>query len=328
MKTSGIRNNIFLLVLIFIFLTGCKKGEKTDTILTATLKGPSAMAMIHMIESADSIGDFNAEFVIKNEPRQVQAMMLEESVDFAVLPSTLGALLYNKTGNYILAGIPVWGTLYLFGSDTSINTWNDLKGKKVSLMGRGMTPDIMFRYLAERNGLEPDRDMELDYSFPTHIELANAISAGVSELGVISEPMVSLVMARNPSVRPLINFNREWIRLFGPGTPFAQTALLVHRNFAEEHPDIVNEYLKKLNESIQRVNKFPHESARLIVRHNILPDTSIAERSIPRSNLHFSYAGEEMNGIHEYFKVFYTFNPLILGGKLPDEEFYFKKKPD
>jgi NitT/TauT family transport system substrate-binding protein len=327
MRKPGIQNIISIITIILI-LPGCKNEERTDSILTATLKGPSAMAMIHMIESTDSIGNLPAEFIIKNEPRQAQAMMLEESIDFAVLPSTLGALLYNKTGNYILAGIPVWGTLYLFGSDTSINTWDDLKGKKVSLMGRGMTPDIMFRYLAERNRLDPDRDMELDYSFPTHIELANAISAGVSKLGVISEPLVSLVMARNSSVLPLIDFNREWISLFGPDVPFAQTALLVHRNFAKEHPEIVNEYLKELNKSIQRVNDFTHEAARLIVKHNILPDSSIAVRSIPRSNLHFSYAGEEMNGIHEYFKVFYNFNPLILGGKLPDEEFYYKKKPD
>ena len=299
-----------------------------DAILTATLKGPSAMAMIHMIESTDSLGDYPTEFVIKNEPRQVQAMMLEEAVEFAVLPSTLGVLLYNKTGNYILAGIPVWGTLYLFGSDTTINTWKDLKGKKVSLMGRGMTPDIMFRYLAEQNGLDPDRDIELDYSFPTHIELANAISAGVSKLGVISEPMVSLVMARNPSVKPLINFNREWIEFFGTDIPFAQTALLVHHDFAIDHPEIVNDYLEELNRSIQKVNNFPHEAAELIVKHNILPNTSIAAKSISRSNLHLSYAREEMNGIHEYFKVFYNFNPLILGGKLPDEEFYFKKKTD
>ncbi|MFW5645288.1 MAG: ABC transporter substrate-binding protein, partial [Bacteroidota bacterium] len=247
---------------------------------------------------------------------------------FAVLPSTLGALVYNKTGNYILAGIPVWGTLYLFGSDTSITTWEDLKGKKVSLMGRGMTPDIMFRFLAEQNGLNPDRDMELDYSFPTHIELANAIAAGVSKLGVISEPLVSLVMARNPNIQPLINFNREWIRLFGPDIPFAQTALLVHHEFAENHPELVDDYLQKLDMSIQRVNHQPEEAAKLIVKHNILPDKSIAKRSIPRSNLHLSYAGEEIKGIHEYFKVFYNFNPLILGGKLPDEEFYYKKKPD
>ncbi len=82
-------------------------------------------------------------------------------------------------------------------------------------MARGMTPDIMFRYLAERNGLDPDKDMTLDYSFPTHIELANAIAAGIADLGVISEPMVSMVMKKNPAVHPIIDFNHEWIKLFG-----------------------------------------------------------------------------------------------------------------
>jgi NitT/TauT family transport system substrate-binding protein len=286
------------------------------------------MAMIHMLESVDSINGFKTDFLIKSEPRQVQAMMLEEEVDFALLPSTLGALLYNKTGKYILAGIPVWGTLYLFGTDTDIKDWQDLKAKKVSLMGRGMTPDIMFRFLASEYGLDPENDLELDYSFPGHIELANAISAGVSPLGVISEPMVSLVMKQNPKVQPLINFNREWIELFGPDVPFAQTALLVKKELAEKEPELVAGYLELLGQSIDNVNNQPEEAAELIVKHNILPDVSVAKESIPRSNLFLSLASQEMNGIEEYFKVFYNFNPRILGGKLPDEEFYFKKKSD
>ncbi len=319
------KNILFILLLLF---TACRPEPREEKIITATLKGPSSMAMIYMIDSKDTIAGFPTEFLIKSEPRQIQSMMLEEKVDFAILPSTMGVLLYNKTGKYILAGIPVWGTLYLFGSDSAIKDWEDLKGKKISLMGRGMTPDIMFRFLARQNGLDPDQDMQLDYSFPGHIELANAISAGVSELGVISEPLVSLVSSQNPSVRPLINFNSEWIKLFGPDVPFAQTALLVHKTFAQKHPDLVNEYLQKLSESIQKTNSHPGDAAKLIVKHNILPDTTVAKKAIPRSNLYFSYAGEEMKGIHEYFKVFYNFNPLILGGKLPDEEFYFTKKSD
>ena len=318
---------ISIFVTAFLALS-CSPQEEKKVLVTATLKGPSAMAMIHMINDKDSIGGFATQFIIKNEPNQIQAMILEESVDFAILPSTMGALLYNKTGNYILAGIPVWGTLYLFGSDISIRTWNDLKGKKVSLMARGMTPDIMFRYLAEKNGILPERDIQLDYSFPGHIELANAIAAGVTNLGVISEPLVSLVISRNPAVRPLLNFNEEWGKLFGPDVPFAQTALLVHREFAEKNPGIVEEYLSRLESSISKVNSDPEASSQLIVKYGILPDTILAKASIPRSNLRFSHAWEEIQGIQEYFKVFYNFNPLILGGKLPDEAFYYERKTD
>jgi hypothetical protein len=50
----------------------------------------------------------------------------------------------------------------------------------------------------------------------------------------------------------------------------------------------------------------------------------IARNSIPYCNLNYSQAWEAREGINEYFKVFYNFSPLILGGSLPDEDFYYK----
>jgi NitT/TauT family transport system substrate-binding protein len=191
-------------------------------------------------------------------------------------------------------------------------------------MGKGMTPDVMFRFLAKENGLDPDKDIITDYSFPTHIELANAIAAGVSELGVISEPLVSMVMQKNPRVRSIINFNDEWIKIFGDAVPFAQTALLVHKDLAEESPALVGKYLRELETSINFVNANIPEASVLIEKYGILPDRELARRSIPLCNLRFTEAWKEKEGIEEYLKVFFNFNPLSIGGKLPDESFYYK----
>ncbi len=287
------------------------------------------MAMIRMIDEKPLLNKtVPTSYIIRNEPDQVKTMIMQEIVDFAVLPSTMAALIYNKGIPYILAAIPVWGTLYLSGQDTSIHTWNDLKGKKISLMARGMTPDIMFRYLAIKNGIDPDKELKLDYSFPGHIELANAIAAGVSHLGVISEPLVSMVMEKNSKIIPILDLNLEWQKIFNDSIPFAQTALLVKRDLAEKSPEIVDDYLKNLENSIVWVNYYPVEASRLIVKYDILPDTLLAQKSIPRSNLHYVQAFKEMKGIQEYLKVFYTFNPLIIGGKLPDEKFYYKTQAD
>jgi NitT/TauT family transport system substrate-binding protein len=322
-------SRLAFLVLLMVF-SGCNRGTKTapevTTVTTATLNGPSGMAFIKMIEEKPRLDSLvTTDFLIKNEPNQVRALMFREEIDFAVLPSTMGALLYNTSGSYILAAIPVWGTLYLFGRDTTIKTWKDLKNKKVSLMARGMTPDIVFRYLAEKNGLDPDRDMQLDYSFPTHIELSNAIAAGRSQLGVISEPLVSLVMMQNTQVFPILDFNEEWIKLFGEEIPFAQTALLVRKKFAEENPELVDNYLALLEESVNWVNANPEAAAELIVKHGILPEVQTAMESIPRCNLGFSEAGPEMMGIKQYFEVFNNYSPLVLGGKIPDENFFYNK---
>lgn len=320
---------IFGLAFLVTLLISCqnKKSENNYRIIrTATLKGPSAMAMIKMIEERPILPDsVHTEFTIYNEPNQVKAMILNEEIDFALVPSTMGLMLYNKTGKYILAAVPVWGTLYLFGTDTCIHTWSDLKGKKVSLMARGMTPDIMFRYLAEKNGINPDKDLILDYSFPGHIDLANAIIAGVTDIGVISEPLVSLARKKNPMVRSILNFNEEWIKIFGEEVPFAQTALLVNKKLAASSPEIVDQYLAELEKSIFWVNNNKSLASELIVKHHILPDPETAISSIPLCNLNYSQAWEEKEGIKEYFKVFYNFNPLIIGGALPDENFYYKK---
>ena len=317
---------------IFIFsslLPSCHQpGRSDDVVKTATLKGPGGMAMTLMIKDEPVIRGIRTEFFIKNEPNQVRDMMIRQEVDFAVLPMNMAALLYNKGLPYILAAVPVWGTLYLFGSDPDIKDWPDLKGKKVSLMGKGITPDIIFRFLAEQNGLDPDTDIITDYSFPTHIELANAIAAGVSQLGVISEPQVSMVIQKNPEVRAILDFNSEWHKLFRDSVPFAQTALMVHKELAISDPLLVDAYLRKLEESINWVNTNTAKASVFIEELRILPDRELAAYSIPFCNLRYTSANKEKKGIEEYLKVFFNFNPLSIGGKMPDENFFNREQAD
>jgi NitT/TauT family transport system substrate-binding protein len=177
---------------------GCRNPVRNDgdkhSYKIATLKGPSSMGMIKLIDSINNAGNTNIQIDILNDPIQVRKMMLDGTADFAILPTTMAAILYNKGLDYRLIAIPGWGTLYLVGEDTTINSWNDIRNKRVNVMAKGMTPDVVFRYLLQKNGINPDKDITLDYSFPTHIDLANAIAARQAKLGVIPEPLVSLVM--------------------------------------------------------------------------------------------------------------------------------------
>ncbi len=318
---------IFLIPILVVLNSSCKDIIREDEVVTATLKGPSAISMIYMIDEKPVLeGNFKTRFLIKSEPELVRALMLEERVDFAVLPSTTAAILYNKTGKYQLAAIPVWGTLYLCGKDSGIHKWSDLKGKEIHLMGQGMTPDVLFRFLAEKNDLNPDTDLKLNYKFNGHLELANALSSGIVEFGVISEPMVSQIISNNPEMHSLLSMDKEWEKLFRGSVPLAQTALVVKKSFAQKHSELVEAYLIEYKKSVFRLHNNTGEAAGLIVKYGILPDKKIAEISIPLSNIRYMEAGEEFQGINEYFKVFLNFNPLIIGGNLPDEGFYYKKE--
>ena len=308
------------------FIFSCKnnpKEESDDEVQVVTLRGPSAISMIRMIEDTGLIQGKKVEFQIKNEPLQVRPLLFQKKVDFAVVPTNMAAILYNKKVPYQMAAIPVWGTLYLFGEDTSITTWEDLKNMKIHLMAKGMTPDVMFRYLLEKNGLNPLEDVELDYSYPTHIELANAVASGKAKLGVISEPLVSMVISKNPKVSPIFSLNKEWQHTTGLEIP--QTTLLVNKSFARKNPEFMEKFLEKYDNSINWVNSNHKDAAKLIVKHNILNDTKVAEESIPRCNMKLRNADEAMTLVTDYLKIFYSMNPDIIGGKVPDENFYYKK---
>ncbi len=313
--------NVFIILTLLVVLVSCKQNKEEEKIKIATLKGPSAMGMVKMIDSINQLSNATIEITIFNEPIQVRKLMLENEVDLAVLPTTMGAILYNKEVPYQLAAVPVWGTLYLFGQDTTIKLWDDLRGKRIYLMAKGMTPDVLFKHLLIQNGIDPEQDVILDYSFPTHIDLANAVAAGQAKLGVISEPLVSVVIQKNRAVSPIFDLNTEWQKVHND-IPIAQTALLVNSNFAKRYPKELNQILNSYQYSSHWVNKNKTEAAKLIVQYDILPDKEVAMQSIPRSHLNFKEAKYIKNQINAYLHIFYELNPDIIGGKIPDDNFY------
>ncbi|MCB5260298.1 MAG: ABC transporter substrate-binding protein [Candidatus Cloacimonetes bacterium] len=276
--------------------------------------------MIKFIDSLSTVSDSHIKVEILNEPIQIRKMVIDGTADFAILPTTMAAILYNKGIDYRLLAIPVWGTLYLFGNDTSITQWEHLRGKRINVMAKGMTPDVLFRYLLMQHGLDPDNDVTLDYSFPTHIDLANAVAAEQAKLGVISEPLVSLVMQRNTKVKSIFDLNAEWNKVLD--IPIAQTAFIVKGELTKNSKELVEKVMQSYHYSTQWVNQYPDSAANLIVKYNILPNNQVAANAIPRSNLHFVRANTISAQIDSYLNIFYQMSPDIIGGKLPDENFY------
>lgn len=322
---------IYLLASIaMLIFGGCKNAAQNDgegsQVVIATLKGPSSMGMIKFIDSISTsahsqIKSAHSQIKIEilNEPMQVRKMMLDGTADFAILPTTMAALMYNKGVDFRLIAIPVWGSLYLLGSDSGIKGWENLRGRRVYVMGRGMTPDVLFRYLLEQNGLNPESDVLLDYSYPTHIDLANAVAAELAGIGVVSEPLATLVLEKNRSVRTIFDLNLEWGKL--QGVAIAQTSFVVSESFLRRHPQKVRQILSAYESSSNWVNQNPDSAATLIVKYDILPEHGLALRSIPMSNIRFVTAAGVREGVDRYLRIFYDINPEIIGGKLPDENF-------
>lgn len=316
----------YLLFLSLFLFAACGSKPSSDLgVRIAMLKGPSAMGMVQMIDSLRNIsagGDSAAGISVDifTEPMQVRKAMLEGEADFAALPMNIAVVLFNKRVDYPLVAVPVSGSLYLAGSGSDIRGWNDLRGRKVYVMARGMTPDLLFRHLLERNGLVPDVDVTFDYNFPTHTDIASAMAAGRVPLGVITEPYLSMVSASNPSIRPLLDLNAEWI--LSEGTPLAETAFIVRGDLLREQPEVVSEVLSAYKRSTEFVNANPVCASALMVKYGIIADTASARRAIQGTHLIFKKGKEHKAEIDAYLRVLYKMSPEIIGGKMPDEEFY------
>ncbi len=307
-------------------LTSCgnrKTAAPEPSYSIASLKGPSSMGMIQLIDSLERCKAAKSDVprvTLCTEPLQVRKLMLEGAAQMAVLPVNMAAMMYNKGLDYVMVAVPVGGSLYLAGTDTTLRRWDNFRGKRIYVMAKGMTPDALLRYLLREHGLDPDRDLTLDYSFPTHLDLAHALVASRVSAGIISEPYVSLIMDKNPATGILMDLDREWSSI--QEIPIAETALLVKKDWLQTHRRQVDELLDAYAYSTLWVNAHPDSAATLIAKYGIVPTKEVALSAIPRSNLNFRRVAGYKTQIEAYLRLLYDLSPQLVGEKMPDEAFY------
>ena len=310
-------------ILVTVCMAACQSRPAGDqeSLQIDCLKGPSALSMLHLM---DSLAKFNGKEIawnIYSEPNQIRARLLRQETDIALIPTNLAAILYNLNLPYRLVMVPVWGTLYLCGTDHAISKLEDLKDQRVFSMGRGMNPDIIFRCLLEKSGIDPASDLSLDYSFPSHIDLANAVLAQKARLAVLSEPQLSLVKQQNPDIRIYLDLNALWEEEFGSSLP--QTAVMVHQRVLDDSKDRIKALIQNMQWSVSMAIAKPEKTARLAVENQILPTEALVLEALPRCHLK-PVSGDELRpAMNAYLTVFYTFNPETIGGQIPDAAFIY-----
>lgn len=315
MKTRAIT------LLILVLILGFSCSEKKDTIKIGLLDGPSAVSFIAMIDNPPVIDNKKVEFIIHSEPLHIQALMMQGKLDFAVLPTVMAANLYNKGIDYKLLAIPVWGTLYLLTNIPEIQHLKQLQQEKVYLFGQGSTSDVLLRSYLEKNSLH---HIQPDYSYSSNAELANAFLQQKIRLAVISEPMVSLLMAKDSNIRIIHKIESEDTTKEFKKPAFAQTSFLIKSNLMKHYSALIQAISDRYKESCDFTYEHPEKTAILLVKHGLYPDTAVALQSIPRCNIRFSYAADVKETVMEYLRIFHTFEPQSTGGKMPADDFIYK----
>lgn len=285
--------------------------------------GLPAIAMAEMIAGgAFEFPGYQVEYDVLESPDLLAGKLISGDGELAIVPTNLAIKLYNKGVKVKYGGGVVWGILYIISQEEA-NGWQALQGKEIYALGRGLTPDIVLRYLLSKNGLDPDKDVKIHYVNNT-TELAPAFLIGKSRYSLIPEPALSMVLKKKPDTRILLDLQKEWSKQTGMTSGYPQASLIALEDFATKEPEFVREFMSAFGAAVAKVNAQPQRGAQLAATYLKVPAEPVIAAAIPRSNLKWVPAADARTALETYFSVLYAFEPAVLGGKLPDDEFYLE----
>ncbi|MPM57950.1 hypothetical protein SDC9_104779 [bioreactor metagenome] len=307
---------IFLFVIVFVFISCADKHNRTITI--GIPDGPSTVSFIKMINQPPVIDGCEVKFIIKSDPSQIETMMMQNKLDFAVLPTVMAANLYNKRVDYRLVAIPIWGTLYLATNDSTINNTEQLHKQTVHIFGQGATADILLQKYLQNNSMQK---VKIDYRYNSNQEIAMALLHKKIKFAVISEPQMSILLSKDSNIQILTEITCEEKDVPFNKNIFTQTAFLVNNRLFVKNRKLVEAVSLAYAESCNFTSHHTDEAAKLLLKHGYYPDLITAFRSIPLCNIHYVPAIEIKDKVYRYLDIFYKAQPKSVGGKFPDENF-------
>ncbi len=318
---------LMIATLLMGSVVGCSTNTTTDEVVTAkvaALKGPTAMGMVKMMEDEKNNTENDYEFTIAGSPDELTPKLVNGEIDIAAIPSNLSSILYNKTdGNVVTLGINTLGVLYIVENGDNINSIQDLKGKTLYASGKGATPEYALNYILKANGIDPEKDLTIEYK-SEHTECLAAISAEEGAIAMLPQPFVTTAITKNPQIQIALDLNKEWEN--STNDSLLVTGVLVARkDFVEKYPEKVSDFLEEYKESVEFTNDDIDGAAELIGAHDIVP-AEVAKAAIPYCNITF-IDGEEMKGkLEGYLNTLFEQSPESIGGKMPSEDFYYNQK--
>lgn len=320
---------IFILVMILAatLSAGGAKEEYPEnfTVNVAALNGPTGIGMIHLFENNPDLGEnVHTEFTVALAPRALMGDLAKGTVDMAVLPANMPALLSARGLGYKVAAVTGFGVLYVVSTDDSIKELGDLKGRTVYNAAKGATPDFLSRFLLNGEGIDSENDLYMDFSYG-HADLAKAVIGGLVETAILPEPFVTMVLEKSDA-SVVIDLQQVWMDQQNTEDSYPMSALVIREELAADYPALVGKFLQAYEKSINRVNDRPSESAALVPRHGFSMSAEITESAIPRINLKYVDGTACAAILTEYYSILHGMNPEIVGGTVPGADLYYVEK--
>lgn len=296
--------------------------EEAVTFRIGGLTGATSIGMVKLMEDAETGSAVNSyDFTVAGSADELTLKLIQGELDIAAIPANLASVLYNNTkGEIKLLAVNTLGVLYIVTKGIEINEISELKGKTIYATAKGSVPEYVLRYVLSSNGVDPDKDITIEWkSEPT--EVVALMSASDSSIALLPQPYVTVAGNSVEGLTVALDMTEEWNKL-NNGSTLITGVLAVRREFAEKYPRQLGAFLEEYKASTEYVNANVEEAAQLVEKFGIFK-AAVAVKAIPYCNITYM-AGEEMkSAVSGYLQVLFDQNPKAVGGALPGDDFYY-----
>ena len=294
----------------------------TEPLRIAGLKGPTTMGLVNLL-SMEQAGTAATDYDLQlyGAADEIVPLLIKGELDMAAIPANLAATLYQKTNGGIQAvAVNTLGVLYVVEQGDTVHSMADLKGRTILSTGKGTTPEYVLRYLLTANGLDPDKDVDIQY-YSEATEVTAQMASTQDVIAVLPQPYVTAAGLKDDTLRVALDLTAEWDKV--ADTQLITGVTVVRKAYAEEHPDVVAAFLADYAQSVNAANTDLDGTAALCEEQGVVAKAAIAKKALPNCNI-VCLTGEEMiSAATGTLETLFALNPSAVSGALPGEDFWF-----
>ena len=317
---------LMVLVLVFSFV-GCAKEENNAPVEKTKVNvfgiaGPTGIGMADLMNKAKNNQtelDYNFNIVGSNE--EIVAKISNGEADIAAVATNLASVLNSKTsGKVQVLAINTLGVLSVVSKGENISKISDLKGKTVYTTGQGANPEYIITNILEKNNLKVGTDVKLEFvTEPT--ELVTKVVTNQKAIVIAPQPVATTITVKDANAKIVIDINDEWDKI--TDTKLVMGCVIARKEFVKKNPKAVETFLKEYKASINATNNDTENVAKLCEEYKLAASVGIAKKAIPHCHIVFQSGKEMKTNLKAYLEFLHSKNPASVGGKLPNESFYY-----
>lgn len=332
-RANNFRPLSIFLVFVLLFFTAASQAElPLEKIIVAGPPAGVSNALIHLTNS-NALKDIatEVEFVLWKNPDQLRALALQGKVDFIALPTNVGANLYNKGVDLKLLNVSQWGVLWMISRDKSKTTLADFKGEEIAIPFRADMPDIVFTHLAKQQGLNPKVDFKLQYT-ASPLDAMQMLIMRKIDHALLAEPALSMALRKThsfpisivaPELYRSVDLQKEWGRLMHTEARIPQAGIAA-LNTKKLSPAFIDRFEQAYAEANVWCQNNAEQCGKEVAAAIPMLNADAVTDSIQVQSFYYTNASTAKPELKAFFQVLLDGQAASIGGKLPDENFYWK----